>query len=263
MENILYKKNKFKLITINLSKLIFYFTFYSFIGFCFESLFGIATKGVLESRKSFLFGPFCAIYGIGAIIMILTLKPLKNHHFFLFIASMLIGALTEYLMSFICEIFFHFKWWDYSDYFLNIQGRTCLFYMVIWGFLGVALVKYVNPKLEKGFLNMKKRIPSKIFFFILLGISLFFIIDISLTIFALKYFFAKISVDYSIPQTNYSAQKLEAYPNLTILDKTHLLKTFPNLRIAGNYMDNVFVDSLYSIPETYYFKLFDIKNNEP
>lgn len=260
MENILYNnKNKFKVITIDISKIIFYFTFYSFIGFCFESLFGIATKGVLESRKSFLFGPFCAIYGIGAIIMIWTLKPFKNRPLLLFISSMFIGAITEYLMSYTCEIFFHFKWWDYSDYFFNIQGRTCLFYMVIWGFLGVILIKYVNPKLEKGFLNIKNRIPKKVFFSILLGISLFFIIDISLTIFALKCLFAKISIDYSIPQTNYSAQKLNAYSNLNIFNQRNLLKIFPNLRIAGSRMDNVFVDTLYSVPQNYYLKFFDIK----
>ena len=260
MENILYnKKSKFKLITIDISKLILAFTFYSFIGFCFESLFGIATKGVLESRKSFLFGPFCAIYGIGAIIMILTLKPLKNHTSLLFISSMFIGAITEYLMSYICELYFHFKWWDYSDYFLNINGRTCLFYMVIWGFLGLALIKYVNPKLEKIFLNIKSKISKKLFYISLLGISLFFIIDISLTIFALKYFFAKISIDYSIPQTNYSAQKLNSYSNIKFLNESNLLKIFPNLRIAGNVMDNVFVDSLYYAPSNYYFKFFDIK----
>ena len=260
MENILYNnKNKFKLITIDISKIIFYFTFYSFVGFCFESLFGIATKGVLESRKSFIIGPFCAIYGIGAIIMILTLKPFKNRPLLLFISSMFIGAITEYLMSYICEIFFHFKWWDYSDYFLNIHGRTCLFYMVIWGFLGVALIKYVNPKLEKGFLNIKNRIPRRLFFFILLGISLFFIIDISLTIFALKYFFAKISIDYSLPQTNYSAQKLETYSKINFLNQKNLLRIFPNLRIAGSSMNNVFVDSLYFVSENYYFKFFEIK----
>lgn len=260
MENILYnKKVNFKLITIDISKLILYFTFYSFIGFCFESLFGIATKGVLESRKSFLFGPFCAIYGIGAIIMIWALKPFKKNTTLLFVGSMFIGAITEYLMSYICEIVFHFKWWDYSDYFLNIQGRTCLFYMIIWGFLGVALIKFVNPQLEKIILLIKNKIPKKFFYLVLLAISLFFIIDISLTVFALKYFFAKISIDYSIPQTNYSAQKLEIYSNFNIFDKANLLKTFPNIRIAGKYMDNIFVDSLYSTQSTYYLKFFDIK----
>ena len=131
--------------------------------------------------------------------------------------------------------------------------------MVIWGFLGVALIKYVNPKLEKGFLNIKNRIPRRIFFFILLGISLFFIIDISLTIFALKYFFAKISIDYSLPQTNYSAQKLETYSKINFLNQKNLLRIFPNLRIAGSSMNNVFVDSLYYVSENYYFKFFEIK----
>ena len=49
-------------------KLLKYFIIYSIIGFILETLYGLAQGGVLESRKSFLIGPFCAIYGIGRII---------------------------------------------------------------------------------------------------------------------------------------------------------------------------------------------------
>ena len=54
--------------------LLSYFIIYSVIGYILETAFGILTKGVLESRKGFLYGPFCPIYGLGAVVMILSLK---------------------------------------------------------------------------------------------------------------------------------------------------------------------------------------------
>lgn len=258
MENVLVKeKTNFNVKKVNITKLIIYFAFYSFVGFCFESIFGIFSKGVLESRKSFLFGPFCAIYGIGAILMILFLKPLKNNTLAVFVGSSIIGAIAEYFMSYICEIYFHFKWWDYSNLFLNIHGRTCLFFIFIWGVLGTCLIKFVNPKLDYFFAKIKSRTPEKVFNFAVFGIFLFLAIDIFLTVFALKYFYAKISYDYSLPKTNYSAQRLESLSNIQILNENNLLKIFPNIRIAGNQMDNVFVDSLYNVNSTYYIKIFD------
>ena len=74
-ENLLIKKNNF---IKTFYKISIYFVFYSFIGYLLETGFGLISKGVIESRQSFLFGPFCAIYGIGAILMILTLNRFKD-----------------------------------------------------------------------------------------------------------------------------------------------------------------------------------------
>lgn len=258
MENVLFRKKiNYKIKKIYISNFIIYFAFYSFLGFCFESIFGIFTKGVLESRQSFLFGPFCAIYGIGAILMIYILKPFEKNTFAIFAGSALIGAISEYLMSYICELYFHFKWWDYRDFFLNLNGRTCLFFIVIWGFLGVLLIKYVNPKLNFFITKIKTKYPRNVFNFAIFGLALFLIIDIFITSFALKYFYAKISFDYDLQKTNYSAEQLYSLSYIKILDKNYLLKIFPNIRIAGNEMDNVFVDSLYDIENTYYLKIFN------
>ena len=125
-----------------------YLVVYSVAGFLIETIFGAITKGVIESRKSFLYGPFCAIYGIGAIAMILFLKDEKIL-WKLFSKGAFIGATVEYLMSFVCQKFFGVKWWDYSGAILNIQGRTCLFYAVSWGLLAIILMKIINPNVDK------------------------------------------------------------------------------------------------------------------
>lgn len=258
MENILYnKKEKINLKKFDISKIIIYFAFYSFLGFCFESIFGIFSKGVLECRQSFLFGPFCAIYGIGAIFMIYTLTPLKNKNLLLFLGGCLVGAISEYLMSYICEIYFHFKWWDYSTSFLNINGRTCLFFAFIWGILGVILINYVNPKVDILINKIKSKTSKKVFNFAIFGLSIFLFIDIALSNLALKYFYTKISIDYNLPNSNYSAEEMNYLSNYDFLSEDYLLKIYPNLRIAGTNMNNTFVDSLYESGKTYYIKFFN------
>ena len=252
MENILDRK---KLNFNEISKIIIYFTFFSFLGFCFESIFGIFSKGVLESRKSFLFGPFCAIYGIGAILMIYLLKNHKENNIKIFIGSALIGAFSEYFMSYLCEIFLHFKWWDYRDLILNIHGRTCLFFIIIWGFLGTVLIKYINPALDNNIKKIKKVISKELYNLAIIGLTLFFVADIALTTYALRYLYSKIAHDYSLSNSNYSVAS--SFSTTSIFNESNLLKIFPNIRIAGSKMDNVFVDSLYKVSHTYYIKFFD------
>ena len=67
------EKKHIKIAGITLWRIVAYFIIYSVVGFIIETIFGILTKGVLESRKSFLYGPFCSIYGLGAVLMIITI----------------------------------------------------------------------------------------------------------------------------------------------------------------------------------------------
>ena len=70
-------KKKFTIMGISIWRMLAYFIIYSVVGFIIETAFGFSTKGVIESRQSFLYGPFCAIYGVGAVIMISFLKRFK------------------------------------------------------------------------------------------------------------------------------------------------------------------------------------------
>ena len=78
------KKEPLKIQGFTITTLLAYFIIYSIIGFIIETIFGILTKGVLESRKSFIIGPFCSIYGLGAVIMILALQKFKKNNYTLF-----------------------------------------------------------------------------------------------------------------------------------------------------------------------------------
>ena len=75
------EKRQFTVFGFTIWRLMAYFIIYSILGYIVETLFGLVTKGVLESRKSFLYGPFCAIYGLGAVVVILGLQKFKKNNF--------------------------------------------------------------------------------------------------------------------------------------------------------------------------------------
>lgn len=78
-------KKKFTIFGFTIIQILAYFIIYSIIGFVIETIFGLLTKGVVESRKSFLYGPFCGIYGLGAVVMIIGLQKFKKNNYTLFI----------------------------------------------------------------------------------------------------------------------------------------------------------------------------------
>jgi len=140
VNNNLNSKKYFRICGFTIWRIFAYFIIYSVIGFIVETLFGLAKYGTLESRQSFLYGPFCAVYGVGAVIMIISLQYFKKSHMSLFIGGGIVGTVTEYLVSLIGEIILNVKWWDYSEMPLNINGRVCLLYAVFWGALGLFLI---------------------------------------------------------------------------------------------------------------------------
>ncbi len=239
-----------------------YLILYSIAGFVIETVFGIFTKGVVESRKSFLYGPFCAIYGIGAIAMILGLKNQKNP-LKLFLGGAVIGAIVEYAMSFFCEKFFGVKWWDYSDFFLNIAGRTCLFFAVSWGFLAIVLMKWVNPQVDRWIEGLKQRkMMFKVATVLLIA---FFTVDATLTGYALKVFYYRISTENNLNvmdkkeiQKEYakiqSGRNFARFVNDYYNDEK-MLKTYPNLMIEEQNENTVYVESLIDGVESYYYRL--------
>ena len=58
-------------------------------------------------------------------------------------------SIFEFAASWILEIIFHQRWWDYSDAILNIQGRICITFSLLWGFIGVIFSNIIHPFVEK------------------------------------------------------------------------------------------------------------------
>jgi uncharacterized membrane protein len=117
MENVLEKNNKNNLI-FNFWNISLFFIIYSFAGYLLETTFGIFTKGVLESRQSFLFGPFCPIYAFGALFIVFMLSKYKSNPFLIFSFGLIGCSIIEFITSFIMEEIFNSKWYLRSQKYL-------------------------------------------------------------------------------------------------------------------------------------------------
>ena len=254
-ENLLIRKNNFIRTFYRIS---IYFVFYSFIGYLLETGFGLISKGVIESRQSFLFGPFCAIYGIGAILMIITLNKFKDRPVLLFFGGVVVGSVAEYGMSFVCEKVFHFIWWDYSDYFLNINGRVCLYFSVMWGALAILLIRYVNPFFNKILLKISNTKNYKLIKGLFKFLMVFLIFDIIATIVALRIFYIQLDTDFNVSNTNrYIVARTFNKQDENIDLKETILLIYPNIRVVDYNKKVRFVDSLYKNMRTYYVRVFE------
>lgn len=107
------------------------------------------TQGYVRHKKfvnrGFLIGPYCPIYGYGAISMTLLLKGYANDPIVLFVMAIVICSILEYTTSFVMEKLFKIRWWDYSNRKFNINGRICLETMIPFGILGCLMIYFVNP----------------------------------------------------------------------------------------------------------------------
>lgn len=154
------------------------FLIYSFIGWIMEVGCKLVERKKIINR-GFLIGPYCPIYGSGAILITLLLKNFINQPVLLFITAIVICGILEYLTSYLMEKIFHLRWWDYSRRKFNINGRICLNTIIPFGILGMVIMYIANPF----FFKLLYAIPAiglNIIFYILLVI---FFVDsiISLT----------------------------------------------------------------------------------
>lgn len=123
---------------------ILLFFCYSFLGWCCECIYcSIPAKKFIN--RGFLEGPYCPIYGVGALLVIYLLLPYKTHPITLFVIGTLLVTTLEYITSWLMEIMFHTRWWDYSNYRFNIHGRVCLLNAILFGIMVLVVCYGIHP----------------------------------------------------------------------------------------------------------------------
>lgn len=142
-----------------IEELFLWLMIYSVVGWIYESTLCSITGKKLVNR-GFLNGPYCPIYGCGAVLDILVLGRLQNPGL-LFVLGVLLTCSLEYFTSFIMEELFHARWWDYSDKKFNINGRVCLLGAVVFGAFSVVLILVIHP-FVKGLTDMLPQIVRHI-----------------------------------------------------------------------------------------------------
>lgn len=261
------EKKHIEIFGITFWRLFAYFIIYSVIGFIVETIFGLAKYGTLESRQSFLYGPFCAIYGVGAIIMILSLQYFKKNYTTLFIGGCVVGSITEYLVSWIGEMMLHLKWWDYSKMPFNINGRICVLYSIFWGFLGLYLIISANPRVDKLINFIKSKISKNLLQALVVLCTIFMFVDCVSTAFALSFFNVRTIKEKGIEIKNQDYVD-SAYEKIygnelfvkiinNFFNDEKMLMTFPRLTIEDLRGNIVRVSELYPELRTYYCKFGD------
>ena len=131
-----------------IEKIFLWLMIYSFFGWVYESILCSITSGSLVNR-GFLNGPVCPVYGFGALVVILAFWWAPDIRVWnLFFSSMVLTCTLEYLTSWAMEKLFHARWWDYSQYRFNINGRVCLLGAVAFGAFSVLLIKVVHPRVS-------------------------------------------------------------------------------------------------------------------
>ena len=121
------------------------------VGDLVETVFCRFSIGFWMSRSSVLYGPFSFVWGLGAMLLTVTLQPLaQKADRYVFLAGFVIGGVYEYMCSVFTELVFGTVFWDYSHMPLNIGGRTNVLFCFFWGVLALVWVKFFYPLLCKG-----------------------------------------------------------------------------------------------------------------
>ena len=145
-------------------KIFIIFMIGSTIGYIVEMIVALVQNGHFVSRQGLLYGPFTPVYGIGILVYYVFFKILRTRNKgIVFLSSMILGGITEYLCSYIQEKAFGTISWDYSEWIFNINGRTTLIHCSYWGIAGLLYVSYIEPlipKIEEFVKNHKVKIMA-------------------------------------------------------------------------------------------------------
>ena len=154
------------------STIVLFFFTYSLVGYIWEVFYTLLNEGILVNRGT-MTGPWLPIYGVGGMVIIVLLKPLRKSPLLMFAGTTVACGILEYFASWLLEMMFNAKWWDYKGYFLNINGRVCLEGLLVFGLAGVAFTYIFSPLLD----NLYSVIGSKARKIIISALVLVFAVD--------------------------------------------------------------------------------------
>jgi uncharacterized membrane protein len=228
--------------------LFLWFVVYSFIGWAWETaLFTVQEKRFVN--RGFLNGPLCPIYGTGALLLLWALNGRTDNLLALFLAALVLTTTLEYLTAVAMEKLFNAKWWDYSMFPLNFQGRISLISSLVFAVASVLLIRYLHP-FVKGLTDRMPLEAKKILLFVFL---IYILIDLSVTIrhvlilngrlseiqTAINGFFGKYarragelrnSILVSFEESEFYSDRIRTLFSLDRIQNTRLFRAFPRLR---------------------------------
>lgn len=151
IENVHYIRN------YSIWSLVMMFFIMSFVGWLWEVSLHLVTDGEFINR-GVLHGPWLPIYGAGSLLILLLLNKFRRNPAMEFVMAVIVCGVVEYFTSYYLEMVHNGKkWWDYSGYFLNLNGRICAEGLLTFGLGGMLIVYVLAPVLD----NLIRQIPYK------------------------------------------------------------------------------------------------------
>ena len=174
----------------NIKKYFLYFIFYSVIGWLYEVFLEVVIYRWGFSNRGMLFGPYCIVYGFGALLLLFVLGKYRFKKIyigkinimpvFIFLGIIIITTVVELISSYIMEFITGGWLWDYRGYSFNFQGRIALNPSIRFGLGGMFFIYILQPLFEKFTARLSKNaldIISAVLFLIILTDIVFYIIN--------------------------------------------------------------------------------------
>ena len=129
----------------------------SLLGVLMEGAFCVLRSGHWETHTVAVWGPFCIIYGIGAVVLYIRVILMEGKSYlFQFVIFALAATVIEYFCGALLKYGLHMRAWDYSREFLNIDGLVCPAFTLGWGLVGIAFSRWCAPALKLLFFKMRR-----------------------------------------------------------------------------------------------------------
>lgn len=135
--------------------LVLLFFIFSNFGWTWELFYYFLMKGKLINR-GVLHGPWLPIYGFGGLFILTLLNVFRKRPFVHTMMTVILCGTIEYFAGWALEKIFDAKWWDYSGYFLNLNGRICAEGLFVFGIAGIAFIYVLAPLLDNYIRKIKK-----------------------------------------------------------------------------------------------------------
>ncbi len=227
---------------ITIHHLFWYFLIFSIVGLLLETLYCYISVGVLESRKGFIWGPLCPVYGVCGTALIWMLEKLKyKKSWQLFVAGFILGSVTEYILSYILEAIYGVRFWNYEYLRFNLNGRISLIFSIYWGALSVILMRIAKPLIDK-FVN-KIKPNNKIV--IETAIFIFLVIDCLVTVWGIQTYQNRLlyNIVYKT-ESNHLLPRLREIIENNYFTNEKMSTIFPNLRVRTENGDEIWIKTL-------------------
>lgn len=159
------------------SQLVFVMAVYSIIGWICEVIYCSVSARKFVNR-GFLNGPYCPMYGIGAILILTITYPLTSNPLIIFMIAVLVSTVLEYFTGWLMEALFQIRFWDYLNEKFNLKGRICLKNSLLFGLMGLIVTCFLHPFM----VSFIQNIPSDRLRVMSSALMAVFLVDLILTL---------------------------------------------------------------------------------